>query len=74
MSPDSSIPKTPGQMINLAKSLTLSQANPSAPILPTPLTRPYRFEDIGWKPLVNYIPTPQQFREGHAETDLGWLD
>lgn len=76
MSPHSPTPKSPGHMINLAESLTAAQAspNPAAPILPTPLTRPYRFEDIGWKPLVNYIPTPQQSQEDLTETDLGWLD
>ncbi|MDS3862367.1 hypothetical protein RIF25_16330 [Thermosynechococcaceae cyanobacterium BACA0444] len=74
MSPHS--PKSPGQIINLAEFLTAAQASPtaSAPLLPPPLTRPYRFEDIGWKPLVNYIPTPQKSPTSPSETDLGWLD
>ncbi len=70
-----------GQLIDLHQALTNQPTGAITPTptashdyYPPPLTRPYRFEDLGWKPLVNYIPTPKTPPAPLTDPDLGWLD
>jgi len=35
---------------------------------------PYRFEDIGFKPLVNEIPTPNPDASRLGDAEIGWFD
>ncbi len=78
----SALPPRSGRLISLKDALsadadpsqTMVQSQPSDPLLPKPLTRPYRFEDVGWKPLVNYIPEPVTPPGLGREAELNWLD
>ncbi|ATS18624.1 hypothetical protein L5470_09545 [Synechococcus sp. PCC 6717] len=35
---------------------------------------PYRFEDVGFKPLVNEIPTPNPEAARLGDAEIGWFD
>ncbi len=35
---------------------------------------PYRFEDVGFKPLVNEIPTPNPEASRLGDAEIGWFD
>ncbi|URR35256.1 hypothetical protein NBE99_11525 [Thermosynechococcus sp. HN-54] len=36
--------------------------------------QPYRFEDVGFKPLVNEIPTPNPNASHLGDAEIGWFD
>ncbi|BCX12053.1 MAG: hypothetical protein KatS3mg067_0991 [Thermosynechococcus sp.] len=36
--------------------------------------QPYRFEDVGFKPLVNEIPTPNPNTSPLGDAEMGWFD
>ncbi|AHB89324.1 hypothetical protein NK55_10410 [Thermosynechococcus sp. NK55a] len=36
--------------------------------------QPYRFEEVGFKPLVNEIPTPNPNASSLGDAEIGWFD
>ncbi|MDG2991919.1 hypothetical protein L3556_13400 [Candidatus Synechococcus calcipolaris G9] len=52
----------------------LEEAKETIRNLTAPVPKPYRFEDIGFKPMVNYIPEPSPEDKQLKDTDMGWFD
>lgn len=42
--------------------------------LTAPTPKPYRFENVGFKPMVNYIPEPSPEDKQLKDADIGWFD
>lgn len=52
----------------------LEEAKETIRNLTAPVPKPYRFEDIGFKPMVNYIPEPSPEDKQLKDADIGWFD